>query len=72
MKCLNISGNLIYCDIELNLGPRAKLMDYVQKGHIIRHVVRDECAVMSVPLTGKFEATRGDVVGLVHGREPAD
>ena len=72
MKLVDVSGNLTFGDIEMNVWPRAKLLDYVQERYHILYGVCHEFDVVSVTFTSQFEATRGNFVALVRGRKPSD
>ena len=69
---MNVSGDLTFGDIEMYARPRAKLSDYVRKGWHILYGVCDKCAIVGILFTGQYEATRGDVVAFLRGRELAN
>ena len=72
LECVDVRRDLTFCDIQVYVRPRVGLLNYVHEGYYILYGVCDECTVIRVPFAGMFETTRGDVVTLVRGREPAD
>ena len=72
LERVDVSGNLTFGDIEVNVGPRAKMLGYAHEGYHILYGVCDECVIITVPFTDQLKATRGNIVALVCGHEPAD
>ncbi len=72
MECVDVSDDLTFGDIEANAGPRAKLLDYVQKGYHVLYGVCGECAIVSVPFASKFEPTKRNFKSLIYGSELAE
>jgi hypothetical protein len=65
LKVLEKRGMLAFIYIEVNAGPAAKLVYYVEKDEHVLHRVGDESVVFSIPLAGEIQAARVDIVSPV-------